>query len=212
MQVEAGERNENLSGYTAIIRNTFSHGPIKSPAYDNTFDRRDTVPGARTLPQGRRKGMLLGEEKDSTVGQQPVDLSEQLVKILHIMYSEGAEHHVKRAVQSGEVAHTHADKGDAFSVIFRLCNLEHFFGEVQTRHMRRAQVQKFPAILPVTAAQIQDPLAGQVWAEGKERRFFHKVIGSGWLLPQLPVTLKKDLIIIDVLIVHGGNPILSVRE
>ena len=49
---------------------------------------------ARTLPQGRRKGMLLGEEKDSTVGQQPVDLSEQLVKILHIMYSEGTEHHV----------------------------------------------------------------------------------------------------------------------
>ena len=167
VQVEAGERNENLSGYTAIIRNTFSHGPIKSPAYDNTFDRRE---------------MCI---RDS---------------------------HVKRAVQSGEVAHTHADKGDAFSVIFRLCNLEHFFGEVQTRHMRRAQVQKFPAILPVTAAQIQDPLAGQVWAEGKERRFFHKVIGSGWLLPQLPVTLKKDLIIIDVLIVHGGNPILSVRE
>ena len=202
-----GQGVEDL-GEGAVIDLQIVHKPRGDPFPRNTVIGKIDVellaflvlrPTASRGMTGHQR-MLLGKEEHAAAFQQTMHVFCHGSKILDVMKRQGADHKIKAIVDLVKTLHGEAAVLDAGIGVLAVCHLQHLLGDVNAQNTVGAACYEHLAMLAVAAAKVEDALALKIGEQGKEGGDLKQIVGVALLLTELSVALKKDLVVVDVLL------------
>ena len=120
--------------------------------------------------------MLLREQKQSARAQQPKNIRAQLREIGGIVKGEGAVHKVKGFVRYIRRIHVHAAILDFGQGVLRFRDIEHPFRKIDPHHAPRTALDKIAAVVPETAADVQNVFPRKVGQQRAHGGLLQKIV------------------------------------